>query len=183
MSYPRVTEILKAYSGFQHVCKEVLTKAAARGTSVHSICAGIAKGSWIPDNMIEEELLGYVTSFRKWAAVRIANFQIIEERFKHDKLKFTGQIDFVAEDVNGKKVLVDIKTSAQPQKTYPLQIAAYRALLVEAGNDIDYAEIVYLERSGLFPTVHTMLDFDEHEHIFLSALDCWHYFNKGKADE
>ncbi len=183
MPYPRVTEILKPYTSFHNVPAEVLNRAAARGTSVHALCAGIAKGSWIPDSMIDQELLGYVMSFKKWQAVTVQNFKIIEVRYRHDELKFTGQVDFVVEKLDGTILLVDIKTSAKPQKTYPLQIAGYRVLLQKASIDVALAEIVYLDKDGRLPIVHTITDFSEDEHIFLSALDCWHYFNKGKADE
>lgn len=182
MDYPRVTEILRAYTSYDQVPKEILERAAARGTSVHALCAGIAKGNWIPDGMIGEELLGYVTSFRKWAAAQVSKFLIIEKRYMDDELRYSGQLDFVALGVDNELYLVDLKTSARPQKTYPVQMAAYDSLLRNHKVYVKGAMLVYLDKSGEFPEIHLIEDMAEELRIFLSALDCWHYFNKGKKN-
>jgi len=111
MKHPRVTEILKNFTNYEHIPQQILGRAAARGTSVHALCAGIAQGAWIPDGMIDEELVGYVNSFKKWSEVQVKSFLIIEERYTNEELKYSEEL-----------------------------------------------------------------------HIFLSALDCWHYFNKGKKN-
>src|ERR1700679_3930316 len=98
---PRVTEILKPFSGFKYVSKDILEKAAARGTKVHSICAGIANGAWIPDGMIPEELLGYVNSFKQWAKAQVEEFVIVEKRYSDDVMCYNGQLDFVIRGVDG----------------------------------------------------------------------------------
>ena len=125
--YPRVTEILKPFTSYDKVPREVLDKAAARGTSVHAICAGIAKGAWIPDGMIETEL----------------------------------------------------KTSAKPQKTYPVQMAAYKRLLETHDIKIQTAILVYLNKDGEFPIIDTIEDMTEQTGVFIAALKCWNFFNKG----
>jgi len=79
---PRVTEILKPFTSYDQVPKDILERAAAKGTSVHALCAGIAKGNWIPDGMIGAELLGFVQSFRKWADLYVKKFVIIETQIK-----------------------------------------------------------------------------------------------------
>src|ERR1700733_9062991 len=127
--YPRVTEILKPFSGFDYVSPTILKRAAARGSSVHALCAGIAKGAWLPDSMIDEELKGYVDSFKKWAKAQVKEFKIIEKRYCDEVLGFTGQVDFVLVGTDEEIWLVDLKTSSHKNKTYPLQMAAYVYLL------------------------------------------------------
>ncbi len=90
MSLPRVTEVLRAYTSYEYVPKNILENAAARGTSVHALCAGIAKGGWVPDGMIGEELIGYVNSFKKWAEAQVEQFLVIEKRYSDEKNRDAG---------------------------------------------------------------------------------------------
>jgi len=182
MDYPRVTEILRAYTSYDQVPADILQRAAARGTTVHALCAGIAKGNWIPDGMIGEEFIGYVNSFKQWAGAQVDKFVIIEKRYMDDDLKYSGQLDFVVEGTDGKLYLVDLKTSAKPQKTYPVQMAAYDSLLRKQGVTVHGAMIVYLKKDGDFPDIHFIEDMKPEFAVFVSALYCWHYFNKGKKN-
>ena len=79
--------------------------------------------------------------------------------------------------------LVDLKTSARPQKTYPVQMAAYDRLLRANNINVKGAILVYLDKDGEFPDIDYLEDLTEETHIFLSALECWHYFNKRKKDD
>jgi hypothetical protein len=180
MDYPRVTEVLRGYTSYDQVPKEILEKAAARGTSVHALCAGIAKGAWIPDGMIGDELIGYVNSFKQWAAAQVSQFVVVEKRYTDDDRRYSGQLDFVILGSDDHLYLVDLKTSARPQKTYPVQMAAYDSLLRKHKIVVKGAMLVYLKRDGAFPDIHMLDDMTEETEVFMNALDCWHYFNKGK---
>lgn len=182
MTTPRVTEILKYFTSYDSVPKDILEKAASRGTTVHAICAGIAKGAWIPEGMIAEELQGYVRSFNAWAKAQVKEFVIIEERYNHTDLNYNGQLDFVVVGTDGESYLVDLKTSAKPQKTYPVQMAAYNELLLNHGIKVKGAMLVYLPKTGEFPNIDYIEDFEEHFYTFQCALSCWKYFNKGKRN-
>jgi len=179
MEFPRVTEILRCFTKYDKVPANILERAAERGTSVHALCAGIAKGAWIPDSMIDEELIGYVNSFKKWAELQVVKFEVVENRYHDSERKYSGQVDYVIQGHDGKLYLVDIKTSSRPQRTYPVQMGAYNILLRSHNVQINGGMIVYLNKSGEFPEIHFLEEMDEEMHIFLSALDCWHYFNKG----
>jgi hypothetical protein len=180
MDFPRVTEVLRPYTGYDYVQKDVLAKAAARGTTVHAMCAGIAKGAWIPDGMMNEEILGYVNSFKKWSEAQVSKFIVVEKRYSDDQLKFTGQLDFVVQGTDDELYLVDLKTSSRPQKTYPIQMAAYDCLLKSHNIYVKGAMLVYLDKDGEFPEIQLLHEMGTELEVFLSALNCWHYFNKGK---
>lgn len=180
MDYPRVTEVLRSFTSYDNVPREILDRAAARGTTVHALCAGIAKGHWIPDGMIDPELIGYVQSFRKWADQQVNKFVIIEKRFTDEELKYTGQLDYVILGTDNELYLVDIKTSSRPQKTYPVQMAAYDLLLKNNLVTVKGAILIYLDKEGEFPEINLIEDMSEEAHIFMSALNCWHYFHKRK---
>lgn len=183
MTTPRVTEILKNFTNYDQVPKNILDKAATRGTAVHTLCAGIAKGAWIPDGMIDEELLPYVNSFKKWSKAQVKDFVIVEKRYSHKDLNYNGQLDFVVTGTDGETYLVDLKTSARPQKTYPLQMAAYNELLLNHGIKVKGAMLVYLPKTGEFPNIDYIEKFEDHFYTFKCALACWKYFNKGKKND
>lgn len=183
MSYPRVTEVLRWFTSYDQVPKEILERAAARGTTVHALCAGIAKGEWIPDGMIGEDNLGYVNSFKKWCSAQVKKFVIIEKRYMDDTLQYSGQVDMVVMCHDNELYLVDIKTSARPQRTYPIQLAAYKNLLHLHNVPVIYSMLVYLKKDGEFPSVDLHQRLEEEMEIFQSSLKCWHYFNKGKKND
>lgn len=177
MKIPRVTEILNYFTSYDQVPKQILENAAARGTCVHAICGGIAKGNWIPDSLIKEEYLPYVNSFRAWNDEVVVEYELIEKRFIHSVHQFSGQMDFVLIGKDKKRYLVDLKTSASPQKTYPLQMGAYDLLLKDNGIMIDGAIIVYLSKEGKYPMIDFLESLEEQRSVFLSALHCWKYLH------
>lgn len=179
---PRVTEILRPFTGYDQVPKDILERASARGTSTHALCAGIAKGNWIPDGMIGEELIGYVRSFRKWHEAQVKEFVIVEKRYTDLYKRFSGQLDFVVKCHDDKYYLADIKTSAKPQKTYPVQMSAYEALLKQQGIEIEGAMLVYLNKDGEFPDIDFLENMDEEFSVFLSAVKCYEYFKIRKKN-
>jgi hypothetical protein len=182
MTLPRVTEILRPFTSYDNVPTDILKRSATRGTSVHALCAGFAKGAWIPDGMIDEEYLGYVNSFKKWAEKQVHKFLVIEHRYADEQVGYTGQVDFVIRATDDKNYLVDIKTSAKAQKTYPIQMAAYDHLLALHEVQVDGAMLVYLDKTGEFPEVDLMNDMSREFGVFLSALDCWKYFKGGNRE-
>lgn len=182
MEYPRVTEVLKPFTNYDQVPPKILERAANKGTSVHALCAGIANGAWIPDGMIGEELLGYVNSFKKWMEAQVKEFIIVEKRYTHEKLKYSGQLDLVIIGTDEQLYLVDLKTGSRPQKTHSIQMAAYDLLLRNDNIHIKGAMLVYLNKDGEFPEIHLLQDLYQERWVFLCALDCWYYFKKGKSN-
>lgn len=183
MTLPRVTEVLRYFTSYDRVPSNILEKAAARGSSVHAICAAIANGLWMPENMWPVEYAGYITSFDKWRDSQVQKFEIVEKRYEDDELGFTGQLDFVFIGNDNKLYLADIKTSAQPQKTYPLQLAAYDILLHRNGINVEGSMIVYLNKDGEFPDIDFYENLQEEQETFLSALECWKYLNRRKKHD
>lgn len=181
MDLPRVTEILKPFSGIEYVKPDVLKNAAARGTQVHSYCAAIAKDAWLPESMIDEELKGYVQSFRLWKDAQVKKILLVEKRFQDEHNGFTGQLDFVILGADDELYLVDLKTSARPQKTYPVQMAAYKHLLELNKVRIKAALLVYLDKAGELPDVARYDELDDETQVFFSALDCYNFFNRKKG--
>ena len=60
-----------------------------------------------------------------------------------DKLGFAGTLDRVVE-IEGEKILLDIKTSNSIQPTHWLQLSAYNELIKENGVNVDKVAILWL---------------------------------------
>ncbi len=176
---PRVTEVLKPFTTYQNVPPNILENACVRGTTVHSLCGALAKGAWLDLGTIDEDYVGYIKSFLAWF-VHVDEVLVVEKRYSNQI--YTGQIDFICKMKDGRTALVDLKTSSKPQKTYPLQMCAYKNLLSHHNVEVDCAIIVYLDRSAKDPTLDTIEFFEEYNSVWQAALTCWQYFHKRKKN-
>jgi hypothetical protein len=185
MDYPRVTEVLKPFSGFDYIPKDRLESAAKRGTEVHSICAGLAKGAWIPDSMIQEEYKGYIKSYNDWAKENITKCDIVEKRYVEHEHGYTGQIDLTFVHNDGKYYLCDIKTSAAYNKVHYLQMCAYYNMLFENEVIICGAYLLYLQKDGgkAKEKFIKLEDLAEDFFYFECALTCYKFFHKKKEKQ
>lgn len=168
-NYVRVTNILEPFSGLDHVDKEVLLYAAARGTKVHKTCEAIISG--LGDFGIDEETMGYVESFKKWWGDGY-KVHSLEERFFDEDLRVTGKCDLIIKTDKGLK-LIDLKTSYKRSKTWNVQGNAYAYLAKKNGIEIQSIEFIHLIKDGSYPKIINIeIDFD----LFLSVFKTWKYF-------
>lgn len=182
MAIPRVTTILKRYNDYGNVPPLILEKAAARGSAVHALCEGIAKGEWITESMVEPKWSGYVQSFREWHESQVESYAVIEKRLFDRDLNFSGQVDLVINSSQGMTYLCDLKTTAKSHKTHAIQLAAYEHLLAIHGIEVEASMIVYLQKNGSFPEIQLYEDLTNEWNVFLSALHCYNYFNHEDDD-
>lgn len=174
--YIRVTSILYPFSGLQNIDPTVLAFACERGTKVHLICEAIAKG--IGEMGVDEQTWGYVESFKNWWGAG-QNVVSIEERFFDEDLKITGKVDLIIDTPDGKAV-VDLKTSAKPSKTWPLQGNAYAYLAKRGGHEIKKIFFLHLNKHGKAPKVY---EYEIDESFFLSLVRVYkHFFHKEKHE-
>jgi hypothetical protein len=161
--YDRVTEVLFPFSGISHVDKEILRKAADRGTAVHKHCDAIISG--MGDEPIDEKWNGYMESFKKWIPGK--KFFKNPGRLYDEKYMITGECDGIYQDEDGNMVLFDLKTSAKEGKTWTLQGSAYFEMMRDIGfgeDDTPCQEICFvkLDRNGDDPKLfYYHPDFDE----------------------
>lgn len=147
--YPSVTTILEAYPkppALMQWLKEkgkdvddIITAAGRRGSNVHYLTEQYDKG-------FEVNLLGEngqpMYSLEEWGMFeRYVDFstrfnphhELIEQQILSDYFKFAGTIDRVA-IIDGKRFLIDIKTSNGIYNSYWLQVAAYQKALTFHSN-------------------------------------------------
>jgi hypothetical protein len=172
--YDRVTEILSPFSGMNFIAKDVLENAQNRGIRVHKACEGIIKG--LGEWEEEDEIKGYIDSFKKWWGEG-RKIICVEKRFTCDQLMITGQVDIIEQAIDG-HCLVDLKTSAQPSKTWPLQGSAYQYLANKHEFNVNKIIFLRLKKDGSDPVEHLYQnEFD----MFMKFLDVYRYIFKKKA--
>lgn len=175
--WPSVTQVLSVFSDFSGIRPDILERAAARGTEVHRICAGIAQGLHIP--AIPEDLRGYVYSFCQWFT-NVEEVLLVETRLEDPVFMFHGQPDLVVR-LRGDQTprLIDLKTPASLGKLWSAQVSAYaRLYALHSGEECQHSGTLRLRRDGS-PAI-----FDECRHsahdlrAFLAALTAYRYFKQ-----
>ncbi len=178
--YPRVSDIMALYSNFDFIDEKVLLNAQERGAEVHSYCTAYAKKLWAIDP--EENLKGYVDSFKLWYDEHVEKLISAETRLYDDDLQFSGQYDMIVK-LKGHEhlTLIDLKTSAAYQRDWPVKLAAYLHLLNLNGMNVFDAISIRLKKDGKKPCVKPFYDCNPFYRIFLGAITCYNYFI-GKKD-
>jgi len=176
-NYPSVSHIIGSRNENQYsgVAADVLENACVRGRKIHEYCTAEIEGLWIPD--IEEEYK--------------------PKRLYDDEKKFTGEFDFIIE-WEGLPMIVDIKTSAIPSKTWGVQLAAYamlcrqdeemKKLIFDCRNELSYFTTMNLHLkkkkhvdSFSVNPVEIFYSVEERfysEVIFNHCLSCYDYFTR-----
>lgn len=169
--YPSVTEILNPYVDFSMVSEHILTRATDRGKTVHSICAGICQGLWIPE--VSEECEGYIESFQGWFDSQVKEILLVEEELIDEVYSFKGHPDIIVKIPEG-IVLVDLKTPTGLQKAWRLQLAAYLRLARKFKPE--KAGSLRLNADGKTAKMEWYKDSAQDFNIFLGLLNAHNYF-------
>lgn len=148
MKIYHVTEVLGHWFDWSKINDKILAVACLRGSAVHLLCSGIAKGFNFGVNM-PDAWKGYVRSFEAWYYQNVVNVVLVEKSFQDDVLGFTGRVDFVFDIITGERLLVDIKTPAAESKAWGCQLAAYNHLVQEVGGiELDGMITLRLKANG-----------------------------------
>jgi hypothetical protein len=197
---PSVTHILECYpkgAAYYNWLKEngkdadeIRDEAGRRGSVVHKLTefydAGYEVSLINPQGQIEYKL-------NEWAMFeRYVNFRnrfqfvtdSIEMNIISKELGYAGTIDRII-DMDGEKILLDIKTSNAIYPSYWLQLAAYRSLLMnKAGIRVNKVAILWLNAKtrtegkkgdvqGIGWQLITKDDTDKELQLFNATLNLW----------
>lgn len=156
---PSVTTILEAYprgAAYFNWLKEngkdadeIRDEAGRRGSVVHKLTELYDAGEEVnlinPNGSIDYKLNEWAM-FERYVEFR-RRFQFITDAIEINiiskELGFAGTIDRVI-DMDGEKILLDIKTSNAIYPSYWLQLAAYRYLLLSIDIKVDKVAILWL---------------------------------------
>lgn len=106
--------------------------AADHGTQVHAACEALATLG-IPDDGAPwaDELDPWLRPYCSWFEANVRRVIAAEPRVASRTHGVAGSIDLVAEMLDGKIAILDLKTGSMVPDTTPLQMAAYGRLLCE----------------------------------------------------
>ncbi len=197
-NYPRVSEIISKQNAdeLRSIPLEVLANACTRGTKVHSYCTAWVMNLWVDE--IEEEYQPYLNAFKSWAEINLDECQHVAKRLYDDQKRFTGEFDMIVKmKGSGKIILLDIKTSYNKSKAWPVQLSAYAHLCKVNGYNVDGVMNLHLKKThaALYeqkegkkvmtspPQVKTCVvneheDVSQYWDIFSSALACYDFFDR-----
>jgi hypothetical protein len=204
---PSVTTVLEAYpkdaayfAWIKSVGQDadaIRDAAGERGTNVHNMTERYDRGEEI-SLLTESGAVGCKMS--EWAMFeRYVDFttkcnpiiHMNEQNFVSPLLGFAGTIDRVC-TIDGKRYLLDIKTSNAIYATYWLQMAAYRMLMEEVGISVDAVAILWLNAKtrtegkkgavqGIGWQMLTKEDTTKDAQIFHVTKTLWNVHNEGST--
>ena len=129
MKYVSVTQALSPYVDFSGIRADVLEAACRRGGVIHAAAASYARGLWV--RSLAPSFHGYFDSFTNWFDQYVDQVLLVEFQLSCDVYKITGKPDLVCILVDGRFVVVDLKTPISEKPTWKAQCAAYRYLVHE----------------------------------------------------
>ncbi len=161
LSYKRMKLFRKGYvvvkSSILDEASKAHTKkkeaAGEHGTDMHALCekwilqsikinSGTPLAGSVPTN---------IKKFGDWAIDNVKTFLAAERPVHSKSLFLAGTIDFIAVMKDGRRVIGDLKTSSAIWYEAMLQVAAYRILAEEEGDEnYDAGVIVRMGKDGKF---------------------------------
>jgi len=154
---PSVSEIIRfiAREVYGDVVQSVLDNAADRGTRVHKATQML---DVVGDVECDEDIVPYVTAYVQFIKEHKPQWDHIEKSMFCSTGKFCGTLDRVGE-LDGKKTIVDIKTSSTIQKVlYGAQLNLYRMMAQENGIEVERLVILHLTKDKGYKLIEIPVD-------------------------
>ena len=134
---------------------EYVDEAAGAGTITHKAIEADLKGEPMNAELIaefsdEERTLGRVAwaAYRTWRRQHEIEPIFIEHQLVSERMRVGGTVDLFA-CIDGRRAVIDFKTSVRVYESHVVQLAAYRELLEEQGYQVDEVRVVLLPREPL----------------------------------
>lgn len=152
---PSVTEICGLLNNWGDLNPAILMQAARRGTVVHEYCELVDYGVDEDGIECEPELAGYVIAYMRFLRDYRPLWEMVEQKVYSEQFGFAGTLDRFG-TIDGKPVLLDIKTSSSVNKLakiiWACQLSAYTLLLAKEGEEVKRWNLV-LKRDGKYQII------------------------------
>lgn len=152
---PSVTEICGLLNNWGDINPAILMQAARRGTVVHEYAELIDYGVDEDGIECEPELAGYVIAYMRFLRDYRPLWEMVEQKVYSEQFGFAGTLDRYG-TIDGKPVLLDIKTSSSVNKLQKIiwacQLSAYQLLLAKEGEEVKRWNLV-LKRDGKYQII------------------------------
>ena len=181
------TEIDRLEPWAKEICKAphyVTKRAAEIGTEVHRYVEDLAHGLE-PDLSDDEDIAKCQKSLGEWFQQNIKEVIDIERRLYSKRYRIAGTADMVARLPNKEVHVIDWKgvteLSATLKPGHAGQLAAYRSMLEEAGEQIDGAILVRFSRKTGAVEATAFPNYETDLMAFEAALHLARYTVKGEV--
>lgn len=164
---PSVTQILAPLCSFEGIPREVLEAKRDLGQRVH-FATQLDDEDDLDDSSIEPDVIGYLEGYRRFRRETGATVVLNEQRVFDPVLRVAGTLDRVIL-LNGKKVLVDLKTSIVLPQAVGAQTSAYLRLLGD--NTVTHRAALRLRPNGTY-RLDMLTDSDDFS-VFMACLTLW----------
>lgn len=127
--------------------EQVLQDASERGTNVHQAIEQLLKGKRVSSldftrNREKKSIAAFVDFFGKVKLTDAVTEQVVA--YKSGDVTFAGTLDLIC-TINGKRILLDFKTSKVPSFKHSLQVQAYKAAIEQSTDEkIDDCYVLYV---------------------------------------
>lgn len=152
---PSVSEIIRFISRevYGEVTQYILDNAADRGSRVHKATQML---DVVGDVECDEDIVPYVKAYVQFLREHKPEWELIEKSMYHPEKKFAGTLDRLGV-LDGKKTIVDIKTSSAVQKVlYGAQLNLYKQMARANGHEVERIAVLHLTKDGKYK----LIDFD-----------------------
>lgn len=154
---------------------DVLEESSIVGTYVHTLLyAHLMKKDliWCQQKHVTKSLLvPYIKNFRLWKENNDIEPIFMEKKFSCDR--FGGTVDFYGL-INGKKTILDFKTSKSFQMTMFLQLSAYKHMLELENYEVEQVAIMRLNTDRIYIKTMTTEEVDKYFKLFNVLVDTFY---------
>lgn len=177
---PGVSSILKKAGlvDLSGIPEEVLERARNFGTAVHKACELEDLGT-LDVASLSEHVVPHLEAWRKFKTDAKVEVEEIEMPVFSQRWWVAGKLDRIIV-MDGKRCLVDLKSSSTIYPSMKIQLAAYKLLFEEmTGVKISGRLIVQLLKDGSYKL--TPCNDETDEQVFLAAVQIYKFTRKEKA--
>jgi predicted RecB family nuclease len=184
---PSVTTVLKILSkpfltkwanimGFKRKnIDDILERSSEVGTMVHKTIEAYLMNKYfifIPSRLCSKEVIMlHLNSFIEWKRKHEVKPIFMEKHMASER--FGGTVDFYGE-IDGKKTILDFKTSKQPYSSYFLQLAAYTIMYEEQGYVVEQVGILNVKENGYSEKFITREKLEPYIQVFKTLVTLFH---------
>ncbi len=141
---------------------------ADRGSAIHDALRSYCSVGTVPMvGDFPDEVQGYVKSLCRWLLDAEPEPILVEQVVGSPRFGFAGRFDLLAK-IDGKRTLLDLKTSNRVYAEHHLQMAGYEIALRECGDHSEHRVILQLGDDGMFAVRPTVAEDED----YLAVLDC-----------
>lgn len=154
---------------------DILKRSSAIGTMVHKVIEAYLMNKhyiFIQVGYETKELvMTYLNTFIEWKRSHTVEPIFMENHMSSKR--FGGTVDFYG-IVDGKKTILDFKTSKKVYSTMFLQLAAYCIMLEEAGYEVEQLAIIIVNETGYNEKFISREEIEEYITIFRALVELFH---------